>query len=358
MAPRVGILLDPRTLRGIPSNRTAHEKITYYNRAGRVNGVLPFYMSLDLIRPKQNKAEGYIFSNGYRFVKRSIPKVIHNRSMTFTKLSREKLGFLRKKSTVFNGQTRYSKYRIHQLLDQNADIQSHLPYTVLFSKKNLEMMMGRFQHLFIKPTSGSLGIGVIKIERKDAGWLIHSRKNRTLKSSTKVYPALRKLIGKASYIIQKAIPLAKYKGKPFDIRVSVQRGAEGYWQVTGMVGKVAAKGMHVTNVAGGGKVIRCEELFAHAGLPVETTKKAISTLGVQIALHLGHKLSHLADIGLDIGVDGSGFPYFIEVNGRDLRYSFRNAKLYDNWYKTYENPILYAKYLYHKQEAHKKASIN
>lgn len=62
----------------------------------------------------------------------------------------------------------------------------------------------------------------------------------------------------------KTIALATYKGRPYDLRVSVQRGTTGKWQVTGVVGKVAGAGRHVTNVAKG-KVRRTEVLLKIIG---------------------------------------------------------------------------------------------
>ncbi|MHA7748742.1 MULTISPECIES: YheC/YheD family protein [Paenibacillus] len=56
-------------------------------------------------------------------------------------------------------------------------------------------------------------------------------------------------------------------------------------------------------------------------------------------------MPHTADLGLDIGVDQNGGIKFIEVNGRDQRYSFRKAKMHTTFYKTYETPLKYAKFL-------------
>ena len=61
--------------------------------------------------------------------------------------------------------------------------------------------------------------------------------------------------------------------------------------------------------------------------------------------YLASRLHRLGDVGLDIGVDQEGNPQFIEMNGRDQRYSFAKGGLKKVFYNTYANPIRYAVYL-------------
>lgn len=346
----IGILLDARTWKGIPHKRTGHEKISYYNKATRKLHLSPFYFSLAHLELRAGKVKGYVVRNGqYVLVVRSIPKVIHNRSMSFLKGSRERLQWLSKRSIVFNAQTRYTKYIVHQMLKDKESFRSHLPRTKLFSKSSLSKMMQGYKELYVKPSNGSIGKGIFKLaEKQNDSWTIQSTGQNKKKEKKKVYHYLSKQIGKQSYLIQEAIPLAHYKGRPFDIRVSVQKSGDGKWQVTGMVGKVAGKGKHVTNVARGGSVKGCEKLFAGCGLDVEQTKQTVKEFSLQVAKRLEKKLPCLADLGLDIGIDAQGKPYFIEMNGRDLRYSFGKGGLEKKWYKTYENPMKYGKYLLKK----------
>lgn len=346
----IGILLDHRTWSGIPHGRTGHEMIGFYNKAARKFHVSPFYFSLNHLKLNKGEVKGYFVRNGrYVLVVKSIPKVIHNRSMSFSTGLRERLRRLSKRSFVFNAQTRYTKYKIHQLLVKKESFKPHLPRTKRFSKSSLAKMMNQYKELFLKPSSGSIGKGILRLTVEQIGsWSIQTSEKNWKKHEKKVYGYLSRKIGKRSYLIQEAIPLARYKGRPFDIRVSVQKSGNGKWQVTGMVGKVAGKGKHVTNVARGGSVKGCEELFAGCGLDVEYTKKTVKEFSLRVAKQLDKKLSRLADLGLDIGINAQGKPYFIEMNGRDLRYSFGKGGLEKKWYKTYENPIKYGKYLLRK----------
>jgi hypothetical protein len=347
----IGILLDSKPFSGIQKSRTGREKIAFYNKATKKHGLVPFYMCLHLVKPEKRKVTGYLFKNGrYLLKERSLPPVIHNRAMPMSREGRQRLEALSQSSLVFNGRTRYSKWKIHRILNKKKALQPYLPYTLLFSKSSLSKMMERYSAIYVKPVSSSIGKGIIKVSRVSSrDWRIQTAGNIQTKKMKKVYPYLRKRIGARSYIIQEAIPLAEYKGRPFDIRVSVQKNGHGVWQVTGMVGKVAGKGRHVTNVAQGGRVIRCDTLFSASGIPLEPTERSIKRISLKIAKRLEKKLKNLADVGLDMGVDQKGHPYFIEMNGRDLRYSFQEGGLQKKFYKTYENPVKYAKYLYKRK---------
>ncbi|WP_243767217.1 YheC/YheD family endospore coat-associated protein [Paenibacillus agricola] len=339
----VGILLDNKTYAGITRKRSDYEHIGLYNKATNQLGLKPLYMSLN--HTGKRIASGYTYSAGrFQKVRHKIPKVIHNRAMTLTSQGKKRLEQLAKTSTIFNRTNRFDKYRIYRLLYRNPSLRTYLPKTVHYSKSNLVKAMGAYSGLFIKPSSGSVGDGIIKISKISKGnWYIFQKKGKPTKNTFRqTVKFIERYVGTRIYHIQETIQLSTYKGRPYDLRVSVQRGRTGTWQVTGIVGKVAAVGRHVTNVAKGGKVRRYEELFQSGGLPVETVKNEVHRVSLEIANYLGKHLPHLADIGLDMGVDPDGAIKFIEMNGRDQRISFKKAGMHATFYKTYLNPLQYA----------------
>jgi hypothetical protein len=342
----VGILLDHDTYRRVPTKRTGYEDIALYNKASKEIGLNPYYMSLRHITKKT--ALGFIFDgHRYRLVRRRIPKVIHNRAITLSPPSIQKLKTLAQSSIVFNQKNRLGKHHIYSLLSENRTLREYLPSTMLYSKENMKKAMKEYSAIFIKPTSGSIGEGVIKLKKHETGqWNMYWKKGEpTRMSRQKMLATIEQKVGNRSYLVQEEIPLATYKGRPYDVRVSVQRGEKGQWEVTGMVGKVAAAGRHVTNVAKGGKVMRCEELFQASGFYVETMKNSIGLISLEMAKYLGKRLPHLADIGLDMGVDYKGNIRLIEMNGRDQRIAFKKARMDTTFFQTYATPLKYAKYL-------------
>lgn len=343
----VGILLDHRVYLRLQSGRTGNERMELYNKAARRLGVKLIYMCLTSTHLRRREVTGFT-RMGHHYIRttQAIPKVIHNRSFPHGRLERKRLHGLTQRSYVFNSQNRYSKYHIHRLLQRDQMLRQHLPTSQSYSRQSLRRMMGSYDTLFIKPQRGSIGRGIIRIRRLKSGlWTIHTPSGSHNLSKKAILHKVHQNVGHRQYMIQEGINLASYYGRPYDIRVSVQRGQSEKWQITGMVGKVAKRGSHVTNVAKGGTVKRCERLFRHSHLPVHPTRAKVSRASLLFANYLGRKLYRLGDIGLDIGLSKEGKPYFIEMNCRDQRYSFAKAGLKRAFYRTYETPIRYAAYL-------------
>ena len=148
-------------------------------------------------------------------------------------------------------------------------------------------------------------------------------------------------------MVQQCLPLATFEGRPFDFRISVQRGALGEWGVTGIVAKVASHKHFLTNVAQGGRVKSLADIVTsdYPHLDLNTVCRDITEFAILVARHLSTELPSLADVGLDIGMTKDGYPLFIECNGKDQRYSFREADMHDCWKATYYNPMAYAKFI-------------
>ncbi|MEX2416292.1 MAG: YheC/YheD family protein [Paenibacillaceae bacterium] len=343
----IGILLDHRTYRRLQSGRTGNERVKLYNKAARRLGLKLMYMSLAGIHLQSGKATGFSRKDHhYAKTTRLIPKVIHNRTFPQGGIERRRLRSLSHRSYVFNSQNRYPKYRIHRLLQRDPWLRQHLPPSQAYSRQSLRRMMEIYDTIYIKPQRGSVGRGIMRIRRVKGGlWSIRTLRGSKILNKKAIYRKVQQNVGDQLYMIQKGIDLATYQGRPYDIRVSVQRGQRGKWQITGMVGKVARRGSHVTNVAKGGTVKRCELLFRHSRLPVHATRAKVAGVSLQFANYIGRRLYRLADIGLDIGLSRDGKPYFIEMNCRDQRYSFAKAGLSVAFYRTYETPLRYAAYL-------------
>lgn len=342
----IGILVDASVFRNIKSGKTGSEKIHLYNKASLKHGVIPIYFCLEHLSIKTRTGVGYKYVGG-KFVRRkyTLPRVIHNRTLPASKRMRNRLKLLTRRCVVFNAKNRNPKYRIHKML--KGSFRTHLPVTSSYSLTRLQTMMKQHSSLYIKPQSSSVGKGIVKISRKSDGrWKLQfPRKRSILMRKPQAVKKISGYVKRKKYLIQQTIPLAQYKGKPYDIRVTVQRNASGAWQVTGMYGKVARRGSHLTNIAQRGTAKKCEMLFQSSFQNPSQVADDLKDLSLEIARHLGKKLKHLADLGLDMGVDASGKPYFIEMNGRDQRYGFKKAKMPTTFYRTYETPIAYAKHL-------------
>ena len=80
-------------------------------------------------------------------------------------------------------------------------------------------------------------------------------------------------------------------------------------------------------------------------LDPKTVCLQMTNFALLVAQHLSTELPNLAELGLDIAMTNEGFPLFIECNGKDQRYSFREAEMQDCWKASYFNPMAYAKFI-------------
>lgn len=345
----LGILVDDRVFRGIRTGRTGHERVSLYNKAAARHGLSLVYMNLNRIKPPAGRTAAVRWRKGrYASGKFPIPSVIHNRAFAFSKASRKRLAWLNRTRFVYNANTRYSKYDIHRKLRDRFS--AHLPVTVRYSKSGLRRMMERFDVLFLKPVSGSVGKGILQLAKRPSGsWKLKGRGKTIVAGPARMRAILHRAVAGRRYLIQQGLPLATSKGKPYDVRVTVQKGGDGNWHVVGMFGKVARKGSGVTNVARGGKVRSADALFRASFAHPSWVASQVRNVALAMARHLGAKLNRLADVGFDIGVDQAGRVFLIELNARDQRYGFRQAGMTEAFRKTYENPVLYGKYLLAKR---------
>lgn len=350
----IGILIDGLVFSGIKKGHSYFECLPFYEEAGRANNFTPCYFRLKDIHPGKGTVTAYVLGKGNKYELQAIPRptIIHNRGLFYTRTAKNKITALQKDGIIlFNGWNQYGKLYIHELLMKHRPLQPHLPETVKATIENMNKMIGKYDELIIKPISGSLGNRIVKVAKGcDGKWEMTFREKKSVvRESFTMIKWPDKLLMIASnprYIIQQRIPLATYKGNPFDLRISVQRNGEGQWQISGIVGKVAQEGMYLTNVAKGGTCHPLHVLLQDLPhLKPEDVVASISHFSIDVAKQLAEHIPYLADIGIDVGITNAGFPMFIECNARDLRITFRNAKMMDEWKETHITPLNYANFL-------------
>jgi hypothetical protein len=349
--PYIGIIISPSFYEKIVQGKKM-ELLAFYEEAGKMNHLTPCFFRFEDLEVGKNELSVLLKNKSGQYRKLFIPRplIIHNRGYQCSRMAKDKIHKLQNEGIViFNDWNRYMKYEIHELLKKNEKLLPHLPETLFLTNDNMTRMMQKYTELIIKPNAGSLGKRNMMAERKNQNeWVLHYPDGVELKeeyfASSQIPEILKDKMSK--FIIQERIPLAEYKDCPFDIRVSVQKNGMGSWQITGMVGKVAKSGRFVTNVARGGSCYSLKEILGHfSQFDDMEIYKSIEVLSLNIAAQLEKQYPYLADIGLDIGITEDGFPMFIECNARDLRVSFRNANMLENWKASYTNPISYGRYL-------------
>jgi hypothetical protein len=214
------------------------------------------------------------------------------------------------------------------------------PRTLKYKKSTLKKMLGKHDLLFLKPTLGSKGQGII-IVQKVAGmkpshftvnykikfrgqWRAVTSKKLRKKQVYKAIAGARRQLRKTRtpYLIQQGISSYRYgeqtdfyKGQQTDFRINVQRGRNGELITTAFVMRVGG------NLSQGGRPADYQwvlkSLEANTGIDPETIKTRVVEVAhkTHIALekYVGKGIE-IGDLGMDAVIDDLGNPYIIEAN--------------------------------------------
>jgi len=142
----------------------------------------------------------------------------------------------------------YGKWEKHQILSK--PLSQNLPTTSRYSDNQFWLFLRRFKVIILKPNHGSGGAGIIKVteRNKDEFEVQYNVNKQRISGKINLLKHVKLLMRNYPYIIQQWVPLATINGKPFDIRVMVQRKKGGPWVVTGKVAKLAGNGYIITNI--------------------------------------------------------------------------------------------------------------
>lgn len=230
---------------------------------------------------------------------------------------------LRRAGVTFLNPRFTDKAGVMRALAQRADLQPHLPETVLLRQaREVEEWLARAEHIFLKPVRGSGGHGVLCISRADQGhFFISGAKKRRKVTRRGLLQAVQEAMRGSRHLLQKGVSLLEVEGRKVDLRVVLHRDGDGVWQPIATVPRLARKGREVTNLAQGGEVRTYEWLEQEAtGMGVVVPSRAeterVALLAAEAVTAVRPKLAFL---GIDIGVAADGRLYVLDINPRPGR---------------------------------------
>lgn len=289
-----------------------------------------------------------------------LPNVVWNRSYWPGKHQRSRMrrtmhGLWRRGSRPFNPGVG-TKWQVYRLLLADESLRAHVPHTEQYrSPRTVLRMLQRYKRVYMKPLWGGWGIGIMRLQRISRGRYrltrTIGRRGRTWSRVTgpaQMRAIVRRLVD-GPYLIQQEIPLARINNRVTDVRVLAQRRGDGEWDVTGAVMRVGKPRSVISNLHGGGKAYKLRDalniIFADKPEMVNKTMQRLQSLSIAIARRVESRYGRFGEIGLDFGVDRTGHIWFIEVNSRPGRHSFRTTSPDDVWLASSEFPIAYATHL-------------
>jgi len=212
-----------------------------------------------------------------------------------------------------------SKWIKTRVLVRSSYLAAHIPATLRLNRGSLARLLKKYQMVYVKPVSGSCGIGVMRVERLRSGWVVRDgKRRRNFATYDKLYSWLSHRTRRVPYLVQRGIHMLRFKGRPIDFRVVIQKGKRVKWRVTGMAARVAHPLKAVTNGSQGGSIHAAQELLRRtAGR--KTSKRLLRQMG-RIARVTAQRLSRayprMNELGLDIAVDRKRRAWILEVNTR------------------------------------------
>ncbi len=208
-----------------------------------------------------------------------------------------------------------------------ANLQEYLPDTSeSLTRTELWRMLHRSPAVYLKPAGGSIGHGMMRIDKKQSNYTLKIiKKSRCLTfqatDEPKLWHLLRhhRLPGK--YVLQSAVRLLEWNGHPCDVRVLLQKRG-GQWRVVGKGVRVAGDDTITTHVPNGGSIANLDQVLEQRLGPLSRqVKQAIDAMVIRCAEAIDrHYHGRLGEMSMDVGVDESGRPWFFEANAKPMKF--------------------------------------
>jgi len=329
LGPILGILVQ-NTLENQP--QTPFGKLTIFFeevlQIARAKGVCAYIFTLHDLNMQSGYISGWTLKNNKW--KKSLfpfPHVIYNRVSSRKyeeKLLRSITQLQRTYQFIFFNHRFLNKWEVYLQLS-STPIRKIMPKTVLYKGAlSIKEMLQKYPVIYLKPTNGALGQGIIRVEKKANHY--RAQITRTQGSTTKefktygrLFKYLKPRLVKRSYLVQEGLNLIRYQNRPIDFRILVQKDAQGKWATTSMVARIANDRHIVSNLAQGGTQSTVMETIrlADPALAKRITRKQFREYALAIAKHLESTIDgNFAEFGIDLGLDTNGRLWLLEVNAK------------------------------------------
>ena len=223
-----------------------------------------------------------------------------------------------------------SKWTKTKWLLADGQLKKFVPVTKLFSRSSLESFTDKYQTIYFKPTNGTGGKNIARIQRKNSVFTVQIDSKKMKFNSTKdLYTKLKTMAKGSSYLLQQGIDLMTSNGNPFDLRVMIQKSKAKGWVPSAVFAKVGKGNKVVTNYHQGGKLAFLRETLKAAGYSTEGITKAkekLNKMGVTTGRCFTGYRKGFRELGLDVAIDSKGRYWILEVNTRPQFYPLKYMK--------------------------------
>jgi hypothetical protein len=342
IGPLIGILTSgftPYPMRPIGERSMFFAKLLSVNK---MVGVLPFVFGEEHIDWDTGLINGYFFEDaGWKTLKVPFPNVVYDRLPNRRTERKSELRSLKARMQAdylipWYNPGFFSKLDVFERLQQDERAAEFLPETHQFSSFSvIERMLSNYGNVYVKPSNGSLGLGIHQIlfDKHTGDYYCRYRDNDGSNKLTK-FDTLEKLMKKVFYkrnlthmIVQQGISLLRSDKRLIDFRVHTNKDEYGEWQVAAIAAKIAGQGSVTTHVNNGGIVKSLDELFENREERELFENKLSQTALILSSILEKNMEGIIGEIGFDLGIDKTGKVWLFEANSKPGRSIFKHPKL-------------------------------
>lgn len=311
---------------------------------------------------ESGEVTGYTLNSAGKWIRKTfpLPDVVYNRlpsrkaekSMSMESFKER---FVRRRIPFFNWSF-FDKWDVYRLLDGETEAEKHVPESFINpTPEEIKRMMEKHRFVYLKPTGGSLGIGIYRLTyNPQRGYFARFRRNGSnVLIRFGKFDGLMKLLRRHNirlqhYVVQQGIRLVELDGCPLDFRFHMTKNGQNQWVAAGIGAKKAGRGSVTTHIRNGGQLMTPEQALARVygsskgGDMLET---AIQT-AVKLAEAIERRTPHqLGELGFDLGIDQNDRVWMFEANAKPGRSIFKHPSLKASGKATLTNLFDYCLYL-------------
>ncbi|MFG6116277.1 YheC/YheD family protein [Halobacillus sp. MO56] len=294
---------------------------------------------------------GYVYDRQvWRKIESPLPDIIYNRVTNRKTENHPKvyqaLRTLNEKSRVFNPGF-FNKATILKYVMESNETDHLLPHTIFNPSKQMLSDMLQKNAIYIKPTHGSRGEGLMRVKQNEDGSLdVLEADARHPHHFQGVYSFFQAYFpqGSSGYLVQPKIDLLEIDGKPLDFRVHSNKDETGTWKITLIGVRVGNEKQPTTHHIHGGTIKILEETFSE--VRTRQIKQRLTDTALLVSKEIDqHFDGQLGELGLDIAIDKDEGLWLFEVNSKPGFFLFDHPALAEQMDNYFSYSYRYGQYL-------------
>ncbi|ARU62562.1 hypothetical protein CBW65_17520 [Tumebacillus avium] len=359
----LGILANVKTANG---QLTGQQKQVFKNLLDAAAGekMYGYVFSVADIDWEERTVTGYRLEGKAGWAKRRLPlpDAVYDQIISRAYINKSDVAEAREKLKGLLGKRFFNpgyfdKWQVHQWLHGDRRTMEHVPDAVCFeSVEQAAPFLYQHPDVYLKPVHGSLGIGIIRARRRPDGRVFYQIKKQDgslrqeYAGSVSVFlKKFQKRLKNGPYLLQRTLRLKSWQGRPFDIRILLQKDGAGVWNRTKMFCRIAQQGQITSNLSTGGDALAVKQLLQemYDDKKVRRIMQQLRDISDAVPQVIEQENSGtIGELGLDLGLDESGNIWVIEVNAKPWKKpNVEEGEWRDLALLAFVRPVQYAKYL-------------